>query len=142
MWNHLTFPTWPPWVLLKFCQVNVSVKKWKSWKCYHFILCVSEIITTYGSFIAWIPKPLKILSFWNCFYSAIFNMKHLKFGLVIHFYNIIPKKIYLTKNTIKYVCFSFYFQRAVSWQSKTKCARTYHKLYHKLFRLKPVSYTS
>ena len=25
-------PTWPSWILMKFCQVNVIIKKWKSWK--------------------------------------------------------------------------------------------------------------
>ena len=80
-------------------------------------------------------KPLKFLSFWSCFYSAIFhsvifNRKHIKFGLAIHFHTIF-KKMYLAKNFIKQVCdgvlklsklllwcFSFHFQRAISWQEK------------------------
>ena len=57
MWNHLTLPTKPPWILLKFCQVNLSIKKLKSWKCYHFLKCGSEIMTTwYMDFLAWIPN--------------------------------------------------------------------------------------
>ena len=76
-------------------------------------------------------KPLKFLSFWNWFYSAIFNRKHLKFGLVNHFHEIIPKTMYLAKNFIRHFCgkqlkfsklmlscFSFHFQRAISWQGK------------------------
>ena len=34
MWNQLTLPTWPTWILLIFCQVNVPIKKWNSWKFY------------------------------------------------------------------------------------------------------------
>ena len=49
-------------------------------------------------------EPLKFLPFWNCFCSAIFNMKHLKFGLAIHFHTIISKTIYLANNSIKKVC--------------------------------------
>ena len=75
-------------------------------------------------------KPLNFFSFWSCFYSAIFNRKHLKFGLAIHFHMIISKKIYLAKNFMKQVCagvlklpnlplcFSLHFQRAISWQGK------------------------
>ena len=76
-------------------------------------------------------KPLKFLSFSNCFYSAIFNRKHLKFALVIHFHEIIPKAMYLAKNFIRHVCggelklsklllrcFSFHFQRVISWKGK------------------------
>ena len=76
-------------------------------------------------------KPLVFLAFWNCFYSAIFNRKHLKFGLAIHFCTMISKTMYLAKHFIKQVCggvlkltklplkcFSFHFQRAISWQGK------------------------
>ena len=75
-------------------------------------------------------KPLNFFSFWSCFYSAIFNRKHLKFGLAIHFHMIISKKIYLAKNFMKQVCagvlklpnlplcFYLHFQRAISWQGK------------------------
>ena len=72
-------------------------------------------------------KPLKFLAFWNCFYSTIFNRKHLKFGLAIYSHTIILKTIYLAKNFTKQVCggklkflkllfwcFSFHFQRTVS----------------------------
>ena len=71
-------------------------------------------------------KPLKFLAFWNCFYSTIFNRKHLKFGLAIYSHTIL-KTIYLAKNFTKQVCggklkflkllfwcFSFHFQRTVS----------------------------
>ena len=74
---------------------------------------------------------LKFLAFWNCLYSVIFNRKHLKFGLAIHFHTVISKTIYLAKMFIKQVCdgvlelsklllwcFSFLFQRALSWQGK------------------------
>ena len=73
----------------------------------------------------------KLLALWNCFYSTIFNRKHLKFGLAIHFHIIISKTMYLTKKFIRQVCggvlkllklrlwcFSFHFQRAISWQEK------------------------
>ena len=76
-------------------------------------------------------KPLKFLLFWNCFYSASFNWKHLKFGLVSHFHEIIPKTMNLAQNFIRHFCngelklsklmpqcFSFHFQRAISWQGK------------------------
>ena len=48
-------------------------------------------------------KPLKFLSFWNCFYSAIFNRKHLKFGLIIYFHKMIPKTMCLDQDFIKHV---------------------------------------
>ena len=41
----------------------------------------------YGPFCLY-TKPLKVLSFWSWFYSAIFNRKYLKFGLTIHFHTI------------------------------------------------------
>ena len=60
IWNHLTFLTWPPWILLKFCQLNLTIKKWKYWKFYYFITCGSEIMTTQSmdslawmDFLAW-----------------------------------------------------------------------------------------
>ena len=60
MWNPLNFkklPTWSSWILFKFCQVNVSIKKWKSWKFCHFITCSSEIMTTWNmELLAWIPN--------------------------------------------------------------------------------------
>ena len=90
----------------------------------------------YGPFNLY-TEPLKFLSFWNCVYSVIFNMKHLKFALIIHFYKIIPKTMCLAQNFIKHVCggelklsklllqcFSFHFQIAISWKDKIKCART------------------
>ena len=33
------------------CQVNVFIKKWKSWKIYHFIMCGSEIMTTWNVYL-------------------------------------------------------------------------------------------
>ena len=44
----------------------------------------------YGSF-SLDTKPLKFLAFWNCFYSAIFNRKYMKFGLAIHFHTMLLK---------------------------------------------------
>ena len=100
--KYLNLPTWPQWILLKFCQLNAFIKKWKSWKFYHFFTCSSEIATTWNmDLLAWIP--LKFLVFWNCFYSAIFNRKHLKFGQAIHFHTNL-KTMYLVKNFIKQVC--------------------------------------
>ena len=123
---HLT-----PVDLLKFCQVNVSIKKWKSWKLlalYHIQFRNDHL--KYATF-SLDTEPLKFLALWNCFYSAIFNRKHLKFGLVIHFHKIISKTMYLAKNFMKQVCvwglkllklllwcFSFNFQRAISWERK------------------------
>ena len=49
-------------------------------------------------------EQLKLLAYWNCFYSAIFNRKHLKFGPAIHFHTIISKTMYLAKKFIKQVC--------------------------------------
>ena len=76
-------------------------------------------------------QTINFFLFWSCFYSDIFNRKHLKFGLAIHFHTIISKKIYLAKNFMKQVCagvlklpnlplwcFSLHFQRAISWQGK------------------------
>ena len=84
----------------------------------------------YGSF-SLDTKPLKLLAFWNCFYSAIFNRKHMKFGLAIHFHTILLKAMHLAEEFIKQVygkvlkfsklplwCSSFHFQRAQSSQGK------------------------
>ena len=46
MWNGPNFkklPTWPSWIFLKFCQVNVPIKKWKSWKFYCLLVNGSKI---------------------------------------------------------------------------------------------------
>ena len=57
IWNHLTFLTWPPWILLKFCQLNLTIQKWKYWKFYYFIMCSSEIMTTQSmDSLAWISS--------------------------------------------------------------------------------------
>ena len=123
---------WSSWILLKFFQVNVSLKKWKSSKLYHFITCGSEIMTTwsYGPFSMG-TEPLKFLAFWNCFYSAIFNRKQLQFGLAIHFHTIISKNNVFSQTFYKTslwwsakiakitaLMFFFHFQRAISWQEK------------------------
>ena len=108
-WNHLTLLTRHPWILLNFCQVHLSIKKWKSWKFYPFIKFDSKIMTTWNMDLFNLDtKPLKFLSFWNCFYSAIFNRKlglaKLIFRLGIHFHEIIPNKIYLAKKILKHIC--------------------------------------
>ena len=103
-WNHLTLLTRHPWILLNFCQVHLSIKKWKSWKFYPFIKFDSKIMTTWNmDLFSLDTKPLKFLSFWNCFYSATFNRNHRKFGLTIYFHTLISKAIYLAKNFIKQV---------------------------------------
>ena len=66
---------------------------------------------------------------------------YLKFGLAIHFHEIIPKKkkkMYLAKDCIKQVsggvitlpklllqCFCFHFERPIRCQAKSKYARTH-----------------
>ena len=76
-------------------------------------------------------QTIKISVILKLFYSATCNKKHLKFGLVNHFHEIIPKTMYLAKKILRDFCggelklsklllrcFSFHFQRAVSWKDK------------------------
>ena len=49
MWTGPDFrkvPTWPSRILLKFCQVTVTIKKWKSWKLYFLLVNGSKITAT------------------------------------------------------------------------------------------------
>ena len=49
MWNGPNFrevPTSPSWILLKFCRVNVPIKKWKFWKFYCLLVDDSKITAT------------------------------------------------------------------------------------------------
>ena len=96
---------WSSWILLKFFQVNVSLKKWKSSKLYHFITCGSEIMTTwsYGPFSMG-TEPLKFLAFWNCFYSAILTGSNCKLDWQFIFTQLFQKTMYLAKSFIKQVC--------------------------------------
>ena len=106
----------------------------------------------YGSF-SLDTKPLKFLAFWNCFYSAIFNRKHLKFGLVIHFHKIISKTMYLAKTFLKQVWWSakivkittqiFFLPFSENYKLTRKDPDMLELivviLYQDFFRLKPVS---
>ena len=115
----------------KFCQVNASIKKLKSWKIYHFIMCDSEIMTIWSMIpLDWIPNHWNFCHFETAFIQPPLIGDYLKFELVIHFYKIFPKTMYLAKNLIRHfcggklklskllLCFSFHFQRAISWQGK------------------------
>ena len=130
MWNHLTLPIWHGFCLNFVRRMYLS--KNKNPENFITLSCVVQKYDhlKYRPFSLEI-KPLKFLSFWNCFYSAIFNKKHLKFGLVIHLHEIIPKPMNLAKTFIRHICsgelklsklllrcFPFHFQRAISWQGK------------------------
>ena len=91
MWNHLKFKNFPP-DSMDFVEILSS-------KCIHQEIKILKIYRVlfrnydrrkYGH-CSLDTEPLKFLSFWNCFYSAIFNRKHLKFGLAIHFHEMISK---------------------------------------------------
>ena len=82
-------------------------------------------------------EPLKFSAFWNCFYSVIFDRKHVKFGLTVHFHTTISNTVYLAATFIKQVCggvlklsqlplscFFFHFHRAISWQEKIQICLT------------------
>ena len=60
----------PPWILLKFCQANVSIKKWKSWKFCHFIMCHSESEPEVWPPEVWILQP----GCWSSNFFVIFKL--------------------------------------------------------------------
>ena len=88
MWNHLNFKI-SHLTLIDFFKIlsgegmHQEMKILKILSVYHMQLRYHEHLK-YGPF-SLDTKPLFFLSFLNYFYSAIFKMKHLKFGLAIHF---------------------------------------------------------
>ena len=99
-------------------------------------------------------EPVKFWAFWNCFYSAIFNRKHLKFGLAIHFHPIISKTMYLAKKIYKtnlwwsakiakIIALMFFLPFSESYKLTRKNPNMLDFivviLYQEFFRLKPVS---
>ena len=104
MWNHLTLPTWPSWILFKFSGefIHQETKIFEILSLYH-VWFRNYHHLKYGPF-SLDTEPLKFLSFLNCFYLVIFNRKHVKFELVVHFHKIIPKIMYLAKHFIRHVC--------------------------------------
>ena len=50
--NQPSLPTWRSWIFLIFCQVNVPIEKWKSWKFYVLIMKGFKLMTT------WTMDPL------------------------------------------------------------------------------------
>ena len=94
MWNHLKFKNFPP-DSMNFVEILFS-------ECIHQGIKILKILSLYRLRFrnydrlkygpcSRDPEPLKFLSFWNCFYSAILNRKHLKFGLAIHLHEMISK---------------------------------------------------
>ena len=86
MWYQPTLPTWPTWILLIFCQVNVPIKKWKSWKFYLLLMKGFKIMTTWTiDPLAWttnhynlwhfetaLIQPVLIVNIWNFEWGLIF----------------------------------------------------------------------
>ena len=95
-------------------------------------------------------KPLKYLAFWNCFYSAIFKRKHLKFGLGIQFHTITSKMMYSAKTSlwwsakiVKITALIFLLPFSESYKLIRKNPNMLELivviLYQEFFRLKPLS---
>ena len=133
MWNYLTLPTWPPIIsiveILSDECIHQEMKTLKILSLYHMWFRNFDHLK-YGPF-SLDTEPLKFLAFWNCFYSVIFDRKHMKFGLTVHFHTIISNTVYLAATFIKQVCggvlklsqlpfscFFFHFHRAISWEGK------------------------